>query len=494
MPPKHQHRAGFVRAVTCLIFLVAAISLSAATKVTILTPHNEAIRIEFGRAFAAWHLAQFGETAVVEWRNVGGTTDALRFVQSEFSSKPGGIGIDIFFGGGPEPYLLLADKKFADRWDVPPEILDGIPQTASGVEVYDRDHLWYGAALSSFGILQNLRVQQLTHLPFARRWEDLTRPELCGWVGAGDPRNSGTMNTMFETFLQFYGWEKGWLKLAMLGGNVRKFDRESTTTAKDVTLGETAYAMAIDFYGFTQVAAAGRTNLTFALPEDFTAINADGIALLHGAPNRETAGRFINFTLSEPGQKLWFLPKGHPDGPKQYSIERMIVRPDLYRRFKGVSNIEFSPFELQDAFNYDSKLARTRREVVAALIGALLVDTHPELQKAWRAIIDRHLTPVDLAELGQMPVTEAEVLALAKDAWKDPALRNQKKIAWQSWAQQKYRKLASDRRAPSGLTTSNDANKRRRRASRTLRMQFSILRQRRNRSHQHPQQVRLFHQ
>ena len=204
--------------------------------------------------------------------------------------------------------------------------------------------------------------------------------------------------------------------------------------------------MAIDFYGFTQVAAAGRTNLTFALPEDFTAINADGIALLHGAPNRETAGRFINFTLSETGHKLWFLPKGHPDGPRQHSIERMIVRPDLYRRFKGVSNIEFSPFELPGNFNYDSKLARTRRDVVAALIGALLVDTHPELQKAWRAIIDRHLPAEDLAALGRMPITEAEVLTLAKDAWKDPALRNQKKIAWQTWAQQKYRKLASDRR------------------------------------------------
>jgi len=45
-----------------------------------------------------------------------------------------------------------------------------------------------------------------------------------------------------------------------MGGNVRKFDRISSTTAKDVTLGETAYGLAIDFYGFSQIAAAGRTN------------------------------------------------------------------------------------------------------------------------------------------------------------------------------------------------------------------------------------------
>jgi len=52
-------------------------------------------------------------------------------------------------------------------------------------------------------------------------------------VGAGDPRNSGTMNVMFEAFLQFYGWERGWQILSQVGGNVRKFDRVSSTTAKD---------------------------------------------------------------------------------------------------------------------------------------------------------------------------------------------------------------------------------------------------------------------
>ena len=54
------------------------------------------------------------------------------------------------------------------------------------------------------GILQNLRVQHTVDLPAARRWEDLTQPRLLGWVGAGDPRNSGTMTVMYESFLQAY--------------------------------------------------------------------------------------------------------------------------------------------------------------------------------------------------------------------------------------------------------------------------------------------------
>jgi ABC-type Fe3+ transport system substrate-binding protein len=424
-----------------LLGLIFSPALHAEKRVIILTPHVDTIRYEFGRAFALWHEAIYGEKAAVEWRDVGGTSDAVRFLQSEFKNKPDGIGIDCLFGGGQEPYLLLADKKLSVQYQPPPEILAGIPQNANGVDIYDPNHTWYGAALSSFGILENTRAQKMIGLPQVRTWEELSQPRLRGWVGAGDPRNSGTMSVMFETFLQFYGWERGWQILTEIGGNVRKFDRVSSTTAKDVTLGETAYAFCIDFYGFTQVAVAGRSNLTFVLAQDFAAVAPDGLAILKGAPHLATARRFVDFVLSEAGQKLWFLPRGHPEGPQQFSIERLSIRPDFYRRFRGVSNIEFSPFELKPGFRFNARLSRERRDVVSALVGALLVDTHAELEAAWRGLIERQLPPNERAEFGQAPVTEAEASQLAANGWKDPAVRNLKKIAWQSWAQAKYQRL-----------------------------------------------------
>src|SRR5206468_11758663 len=127
----------------------------------------------------------------------------------------------------------------------------------------------------------------------------------------------------------------------------------------------------------------------------------------------------------EPGQKLWFLPRGHPEGPQKYSIERMSMRPNFYRRYRDVSNIEFSPFELRQNFVYNAKLSRERREVVAALAGALLVDTLPELQRAWSSMIRRGWSEADRAELGRMPVTETERLQLAAGPWKNAVVRNQ---------------------------------------------------------------------
>src|SRR5437773_43293 len=412
---RSSRRRQYIRLLGRTVFALALISstLVAEPRVILISPHNEAIRYEFGRGFDQWHRQRFGQGVAVEWRDAGGTADALRFVQSEFVTKPDGIGIDIFFGGGSEPFLLLADKKLALPYQPPKEILSGIPQSLNGIEVYDAGHAWYGAALSSFGILQNRLVQQRMKLPFVTRWEQLARPELYGWVGIGDPRNSGTMINMFEAFLQACGWDRGWQLLAEIAGNARKFDRISSTTAKDVTLGETAYAFAIDFYAFTQIAVAGRSNMTFALPQDFTAISPDGIAILKGAPDRVFAQRFVEFVLGEDGQKLWFLPRGHPEGPQKYSIERMAVRPDFYRRYRQVSNIEFSPFELKQSFRYNARLAGDRREVVAALAGALLVDTQPELRAAWRAVIGRGLSAADREALRRVPVREREAAQLA---------------------------------------------------------------------------------
>src|SRR2546427_454488 len=109
--------------------LISAASASAQQRVIIITPHVDAIRNEFARGFSEWHTKDFSEPVVIDWRNVGGTADSVRFVQSEFSKKPGGIGIDMLFGGGMEPYLLLADKKLLAPYKPPPEIIDAIPPT-----------------------------------------------------------------------------------------------------------------------------------------------------------------------------------------------------------------------------------------------------------------------------------------------------------------------------------------------------------------------------
>src|SRR6185436_3124246 len=144
--------------------------------------------------------------------------------------------------------------------------------------------------------------------------------------------------------LQKYGWEEGWRILTLLAAKMRAFDRAASTSAKDVSAGNTAYTLAIDFYALTQISAAGKENVGFILPADCASISPDGIGILKGAPHLTTAQRFIDFCVSEAGQQLLMLPRGHPGGAQKFSIERMSIRPALYDRLRDVTLVPINPF------------------------------------------------------------------------------------------------------------------------------------------------------
>lgn len=52
----------------------------------ILTPHNESIRFEFGRAFRE-HMARLGRDVDIDWRWPGGTAEITRYLSSELGAS-----------------------------------------------------------------------------------------------------------------------------------------------------------------------------------------------------------------------------------------------------------------------------------------------------------------------------------------------------------------------------------------------------------------------
>src|ERR1041384_2989393 len=122
------------------IFVVVLFSFSRAAaqdQLVLLSPHWKGIESEFERAFTAYYQRETGRTVQLEWLDVGGTSEALRFIRSEFSNKPDGIGIDVFFGGGLEPYLALKKENLLRPYALPYELLKNIPERLGGVPLYD---------------------------------------------------------------------------------------------------------------------------------------------------------------------------------------------------------------------------------------------------------------------------------------------------------------------------------------------------------------------
>jgi ABC-type Fe3+ transport system substrate-binding protein len=437
---------GMVLAMAAIVVVVGALVFweggeKTTGNLVIVSPHQEGIQVEFGRAFADWHRRNYGTSVKIDWIDVGGTTKDEQYVRSNFQERPQGGDFDIFFGGGTDPYLEFVDLGIALPFKLPEPSLSELPKEIGGIPLYDASYHWYGTSLTAFGILYNKAVLKQVGLPIPAAWEDLGDPRYFGMVSLADPRYSGTMRMMFEIILQAYGWEKGFALITRIGGNVPSFVHNSSQSAREVTLGEAACGLAIDFYAWAEIAEGGRDKMGFSIPSGLTVINPDSIAILRGAPHVALAKRFVTFVMSEEGQRLWMLPKGVAGGPKEYGLNRMAVLPTVYEQYKGKTLITGNPFEMRMAMRYDREKGGARKDVIKDLIGAAIVDSHAELRSAYKAIIDNGMPEDSVRMLTRCPLTEEEAMALARGDWDDATVRAKVIAEWLDYSRKKLRRI-----------------------------------------------------
>jgi len=427
----------------CVLFIVllSACGRPAPTdsKLILLSPHQESITKEFTTGFQKWYKAKHGIDVELEWLDQGGTSNIVRFIRSEFESNPEGINVDVFFGGGTDPYLTLKEEGLLQSCRLPDEILSKIPEEHSGSPVYDPDFQWYGACFSGFGILYNKEQLSLRGLPKPATWADLARPELAEWVSSADPRQSGSVHKMYEIILQSYGWEKGFDVITKMNANVKVFSRGASEIPMNVDLGEAACGLAIDIYALARIAEAGPDKLGYVMPEGETVISTDSIGVLKGAPHKDLARSFVEFVIGEPGQKLWMLKVGEPDGPRESALRRMSIMPHIYDLLGDKADVPTDPFKWKTVLVYDHDKGSARWGVVNDLIGSMTIDMHDELMKAWKAVREGGMKDAAVKRLVALPITEEEAVRLGKEKWDDQEFRNAKIAEWTRFAKEKYK-------------------------------------------------------
>lgn len=436
----------------CALFALVTISCHAKTnrELIIVSPHWEGIQYEFGRAFESHYLQQFGQPVNVRWRDLGGGTSQIeKAIDAGFKATPESCQVDIFFGGGIDPYESQKRKGQLQPYRLPESLLKKIPPMLAGFYIVDPDYTYYGAALSSFGILENRKVIQFTQLPAVTTWEDLCQPELFGWVSSSDPRKSGAVHMIYEIILQAYGWDKGWSVIYRMSGNVKSFLPTSSGPTKEVSSGDVAYAVSIDINGLTQQSHVGKDNVLFKIPPGVSMINPDGIAILKGAPNLDVAQEFLNFVLSEKGQSLWMKPKGTPGAAQKYNITRMGILPSFYAGDMTQLLVPLNPFETEQPFRYDSKMGSKRWGIINDLIGQGVIDVHSHLRKAWQAI--QSASPAQqkilLAEFTKPLISEDQALTLSP-LWKsDPAQSRRLANQWMQESVHRYEQIIANAQA-----------------------------------------------
>jgi iron(III) transport system substrate-binding protein len=481
------------------IFRGRSIPVGAGTRDTlvIISPHNEAIRYEFEAGFKKWYLTRTGRSVSFDWRLLGGTSEIARYLEGEYSAsfqnywthhsaRPWSTevavafadgrlskdassdaklareeflgsevscGIDLFFGGGSYDFIVQAraGRLVANELElIHPDWFteDVFPVKHAGDDFRDPQGRWYGAALSSFGIVYNRDGLNRLGLPVPKQWMDLADPRYFGQLALADPTKSGSMNKAFENVLQqkmhevvksklsslpvssdpirrdsesaavAQGWLEGLQLLQCISANARYFTDSAQKVPIDVAAGNCAAGMCIDFYGRQQVEAlirrAGSERMGYVSPLGGTVYSVDPIGLLRGAPHRETARAFIEYVLSSAGQRLWNQRPGTAGGPERFALRRLPVRKDSYTE-SGVAEKRSDPtelpYEIADPLVYRPEWTAGLFGELRFIIRVMCLDSQPELTMAWREINAAGRPPEAMAafmDLGAVDYQQAQ--------------------------------------------------------------------------------------
>ena len=438
------------RAYSLAFFFLLAIcgdcSRSYDEELVIISPHSPEIRREFSIGFSQWYYKQTQKTVGIKWLDVGGTGEAIEYIRSRNADKKQAGGVDIFFGGGNFPFVKLQQQGLLVPHTLPDSLAASIPAQINGVPIRGDSSLWYGAAISGFGIIYNKEIARLNRLALPHTWQDLAKPECFGWVVSGDPRYSGSIHMMYEILLQAYGWEKGWEIIARMGANIQTFTKGASTTAKAVSIGQAAFGLAIDFYAFIEIERYGRDRLGFVLPESETVVSADGIGILKNAPSPDVAHAFLDYVMGE-GQKLWILKTGEPGGPAENALCRFPVDSTLYEIDSDKLSVTTNPFKLKSALPYNASLGGRRWAILGDMIAAFIITPHEQLKRGWEKALRNGISHKQIRECLTIDIDENEALELAaKWGDRDFALKRVRLMnEWTKRAKNRYEQLASNR-------------------------------------------------
>jgi iron(III) transport system substrate-binding protein len=343
-----------------------AILLAAAAPVAADSIEDELVLITpVGKSFSDPALADFRKYAKQRW-NVDVKASALaagtpvaygRIV--EWNRRPQA---DLFWGGESALYDRLAAQNLLAPLELPKAVTDAIPDKLGRpkvVSLKDPKGFWVGTVLETCGIAYHPRLLRRLGVPPPTDWDDLLDPRLKGNVAQAPPTRSSASHAAYEVILQRDGDARGWEWLKRLAANTGIFVPRSRDVPSMVARGEFAVGFAVPSYMAFEDRLAG-FDIRYVAPRTAW-ITSGPAAILAGAKHPKAARAFVEFLLSERGQRIAMdrglfpiVPKYRIQGPPGSTAEIAV-------EFNGGVR---SYFDVDVMSVYDDELAQKRYEQV----------------------------------------------------------------------------------------------------------------------------------
>jgi ABC-type Fe3+ transport system substrate-binding protein len=335
----------------------AGAQASIESELTLITPVSKFIHDAALKAFADYAKEKWNVTVRTNAIPAGTPVAYGRIV--EWKGKPDA---DIFWGGESALFEKLAEQKLLQKLELAREAWDGIPASIGKpkpIPLKDRQGYWVGTALEPYGLVYHpVKIKRLG-LPEPKDWEDLLSPKLKGEVAQCAPTRSSSSNATYEVILSMHGEDRGWEWLRRLAANTGHFTARSRDVPTVVAKGEYAAGFAVPSYMAFEEKLAG-FDLKFVAPRN-AFVTPEPMAILLGARNPRAARAFIEFLLSERGQRV-FMERGLFPITPRYKVQGAPgSTAELAVQFTGGVR---SYFEGEVANVYDEAVAARRSEAL----------------------------------------------------------------------------------------------------------------------------------
>jgi iron(III) transport system substrate-binding protein len=239
---------------------------------------------------------------------------------------------DVFWGGESALFDKLAEQGLVVKHEVPHGLVEAVPPAIGKpkpIPLKDPRGYWIGTALEPYGLVYHPRLLKRLGAPEPRTWDDLLDARLKGHVAQCAPTRSSSSHASYEVILQGRGESAGWEWIRRLAGNTGLFTARSRDVPAVVARGEFAAGFAVPSYMAFEEVLAG-FELKFVAPRD-AFVTPEPMAVLAGARHPRAARAFLEFLLTERGQRVFMerglfpiTPRYRVQGPRGSVAEKVV--------------------------------------------------------------------------------------------------------------------------------------------------------------------------
>lgn len=217
----------------------------------------------------------------------GGTTELLEAIRREAGQGT----CDVMFGGGVESYEAY-QECFEPYVCGQNELLDDEYQSLDG--------RWTPFTELPIVFIYNNKLVDEEEAP--EGWTEFLTDRWKGKIAFADPRKSGSSYTAAATMAQVLEMDVRPMLKAFVEALDGKISAGSGEVVDEVSAGIRLVGITLEETARKRIAQGA--DIAMVYPAEGTSAVPDGCAMVQGAPHRENAGLFIDFTVSDDVQRL----------------------------------------------------------------------------------------------------------------------------------------------------------------------------------------------